>query len=118
MYCHFQPEPGQMLPNLDTETDIHVQSDDFVAAIYDNRWFIGKIEEIDNTDNEILVNFMVTCCKTSSFKWSTKRDEIWICQNFIVSIVNLFNFVYEPFVIIYGGNEVIRLHVYRFQCRD
>jgi hypothetical protein len=26
-----QSEPGQMLPNLDTETDIHVQSDDFVA---------------------------------------------------------------------------------------
>jgi hypothetical protein len=37
-----QPEPGQMLPNLDTETDMHVESDDFVAAIY-NRWFIGKI---------------------------------------------------------------------------
>lgn len=54
-----QPEPGQMLPNLDTETDIHVQSDDFVAAIYDNRWFIGKIEEIDNTDNKILINFLV-----------------------------------------------------------
>jgi hypothetical protein len=48
-----QPEPGQMLPNLDTETDMHVESDDFVAAIY-NRWFIGKIEEIDNADNEIL----------------------------------------------------------------
>jgi hypothetical protein len=79
-----QPEPGQMLPNLDTETDIHVQSDDFVAAIYDNRWFIGKIEEIDNADNEILVNFMVTCCKTSSFKWSTKRDEIWICHDQIL----------------------------------
>jgi hypothetical protein len=31
-----QSEPGQMLPNLDTETDIHVQSDDFVATIYDN----------------------------------------------------------------------------------
>ena len=79
-----QPEPGQMLPNLDTETDIHVQFDDFVAVIYDNRWFIGKIEEIDNTDNEILVNFMVTCCKTSSFKWPTKRDEIWICHDQIL----------------------------------
>ena len=78
-----QPEPGQMLPNLDTETDIHVQSDDFVAAIYDNRWFIRKIEEIDNTDNEILVNFN-TCCKTSNFKWSTKRDEIWICHDQIL----------------------------------
>jgi hypothetical protein len=77
-------QPDQMLPNLDTETDIHVQFDDFVAAIYDNRWFIGKIEEIDNTDNEILVNFMVTCCKTSSFKWVTKRDEIWICHDHIL----------------------------------
>ena len=84
-----QSEPGQMLPNLDTETDIHVQSDDFVAAIYDNRWFIGKIEEIDNTDNEILVNFMVTCCKTSSFKWSTKRDEIWICHDQILCKIDL-----------------------------
>ena len=78
-----QPEPGQMLPNLDTETDIHVESDDFVAAIY-NRWFIGKIEEIDNADNEILVNFIVTYCKTSSFKWSTKRNETWICHDQIL----------------------------------
>jgi hypothetical protein len=29
-----QPELCQMLPNLDIETDIHVRSDDFVAAIY------------------------------------------------------------------------------------
>jgi hypothetical protein len=61
-----QSEPGQMLPNLDTETDIHVQSDDFVATIYDNRWFIGKIEEIDNiasqnvTEQELVT--VKDCC--------------------------------------------------------
>ena len=52
-----------------------------------------------------------------SFSWPFKTacfttGNHEIDKNFIVSIVNFFNFTYEPSVIIYGGNEVIRLYMY------
>ena len=49
------------------------------------------------------ISFKTACFTTGNHE---------IDKNFIVNIVNFFNFAYEPSVIIYDGNKVIRLYMY------
>lgn len=48
--------------------------DDFVAAVYQDKWYIGKI--IDCDDTEVEINFMQQ--KKKLFQWPTHKDQIWI----------------------------------------
>ena len=31
---------------------------DWVAAVYDDKWYVGKVMELDSDDNEAFVSFM------------------------------------------------------------
>ena len=42
----------------DTDPEQKVKVGDFVAVVYDAKWFIGKIEEIDREENDCEVNFL------------------------------------------------------------
>ena len=61
---------------------------DFVAATYEQKWYLGKIEKIDMTDHEVEVSFMqeyknrVTGAKT--FKWPLLPDQIWLRTDDII----------------------------------
>ena len=56
--------------------------DEFVAAVYDGKWYIGKVADIDNNDHEIEVDFMEP--RKQLFKWPTSRDLIWLNINSIL----------------------------------
>ena len=46
----------------------------YVAALYDKQWYMGKILEYDQSDNEHFISFMVEGKK--SFKWPSKPDTV------------------------------------------
>ena len=61
--------------NLDTEDVPSVFLEgDFVAAVYENRWYIGRVVELDNLECEI--SFMAK--SKNLFKWPNSPDEVWI----------------------------------------
>ncbi|KAJ8047468.1 hypothetical protein HOLleu_06474 [Holothuria leucospilota] len=53
--------------------------DDWVAAVYDDNWFIGQVIEDDAED--VHINFMTAGSgkvKQNTFKWPLIKDEIWV----------------------------------------
>ena len=48
----------------------------YVAAMYEHSWYIGKLEELDRTDKDCKVNFMQHA--KGLFKWPNFPDILWI----------------------------------------
>ena len=55
---------------------IEARPGNFVAAVYENKWYIGQVMEVEN--DEVYINFMQKCGKISALKWPPKKDEIWV----------------------------------------
>jgi hypothetical protein len=69
----------------------------FVAAIYDSHWYVGKITEFDDYDQEYHISFMAGARK--SLRWFEKGDKLWITERDIlcslddsVKMSNMFTF--------------------------
>jgi hypothetical protein len=71
-----------------TDTDTYVTSSDgdsieesydagdFVACVYDGKWYVGEIMNVDKEDKDIEIKFME---KTKElFRWPRKEDKIWV----------------------------------------
>jgi hypothetical protein len=58
------------------EPEVNYELGDFVAAIYEKKWYIGQIEEKDTKDNDVLINFMTSA--KNNFKWPAKPDRLWL----------------------------------------
>ena len=54
-----------------------VKVGDWVAALYDEQCYIGKVVQTDGDDDEVEVSFMVKA-KEEKYKWPQKEDLIWI----------------------------------------
>lgn len=62
--------------------------DRFAVAEYDGKCYLGKVCEIDNTDDTVFVKFMTSCGKyAGNYKWPTKEDALWVRQSAIVKLV-------------------------------
>ena len=72
-------------PPVDVNT-LDVHKEDFVAAIYDGDWFLGKIIDIDMDDGEIEVSFMEK--KKSLYQWPRRADRIWVNKSNILCIIS------------------------------
>lgn len=64
------------------------QVDVYVVVIYESKWYIGKIFEYDNEDQEYYVIFMIGGKKL--FRWFEKVDKIWIFDCDIFCLLNEF----------------------------
>jgi hypothetical protein len=60
--------------NIANVERIAYKKDDFVAAVNQKEWYIGKL--VDSDDSEIEINFMQQ--KKQIFQWPTRKDQIWI----------------------------------------
>ena len=62
------------------EVDEEFIVDDWVAALYQGTWYIGKIVEVDTEDGDFYINFMTKTKLRGSytFKHPTKQYLIWI----------------------------------------
>ena len=55
---------------------------DYVPAIYEKAWYVGKVEEIDRDERNCLVNFMQKA--KTLFKWPNFSDKLWVRENDLI----------------------------------
>lgn len=51
---------------------------DFVAALYESKWYIGKVVQVDD-DKDVEVSFMQQ--RRSLFQWPAHEDIIWVSED-------------------------------------
>ena len=88
------PEQTQVKPNESTEDTITstiketenlittYNENDYVATKYLDNWYVGKILQIDETDNEAEMSFMKQ--KKNLFQWPSTEDILWVTQDDII----------------------------------
>jgi hypothetical protein len=84
-----QKSPSPSLPeqvaSISSASQTHVpviENGSYVAAIYDGKWYVGRVEDVDNVERECEINFMI---KTKNmFKWPERPDQIWVKQSSIL----------------------------------
>ena len=85
-------EQEPVLNNVDLRLD-DIVVDQYVAAMYDSNWFIGKVLDIDRDDGDVNISFMERL-KTKGeqselkYKWPNSSDELWVQFEDIVCVVN------------------------------
>lgn len=59
------------------------QKSSFVAARYDDDWYIGQVQDHDDADQEYQITFMANSSRkrTYSFKWPAQPDVIWVPES-------------------------------------
>ena len=68
---------------------------DFVAAVYDGKWYLGKVITIDDEDDEAKINFMEQCPGkiVGIYRWPNPPVELWFFLSDILKrIPELLNF--------------------------
>ncbi|MES9879633.1 MAG: hypothetical protein ABW185_01985 [Sedimenticola sp.] len=60
--------------------------DDYVAVVYDDIWYVGKVIVIDDSDDELQISFMQ--CKKQLFQWPTQMDVVWVAPENVLCVVS------------------------------
>ncbi len=58
-----------------------IRANSFVAAVYDQKWYIGKVCDVDDDDGEVLLTFMKISTGKGNrvlFQWPAHPDELWV----------------------------------------
>ena len=72
-----------------TSTPVPYHTDDWVAAVYEQRWYLGKVLESDEDD--VHVDFLTECTGPrlqNKYKWPTRSDSIWVPRENVLCSVN------------------------------
>ncbi|KAH3773646.1 hypothetical protein DPMN_175013 [Dreissena polymorpha] len=67
--------------NTNTEL-INVRENDNVAAKYLDKWYVGKVLEVDCEDNTVTISFLEH--KKKAFQWPFRKDIIWVDKDQIL----------------------------------
>lgn len=81
---HNAPDDNQS-PEL-MEVDEEYNTDDWVAALYQGTWYVGKIVEVDADEGDFNINFLTKTKLRGSytFKYPAKPDLIWVYKEHIL----------------------------------
>ena len=60
----------------------------FIAAVYDDRWYIGIVEKLDSDNGDIFVKFMHPNGPSFSFFWPKHEDLCWVPSEHILCVVD------------------------------
>lgn len=77
-----------------TDTDIdsrevQCKKGDFVIAVYEDKCYVGKVLEIDETDQTVNVDFMTQCGKIKNrYKWPSTKDTLWVKVTEILRLID------------------------------
>lgn len=71
----------------DIITTSNLQVGQYVACVYDNKWWIGNICEISTEENDTLITFMHPQGPAQSFYWPERRDVCWVPEQHILATV-------------------------------
>lgn len=88
------PEPAQHQEEIDSSCADDAQDEaaeearvipdvyDFVAAVYceDNQWYVGKVIEVDDEEDEAYISFMTADKERNppTYSWPSREDKVWI----------------------------------------
>lgn len=75
---HSVPEQLDHLGIISSE---NAKAGKFVSAIYENKWYVGKIEEVDQSDETVHISFMTeikTKPSRNCFQWPRREDKLWL----------------------------------------
>ena len=61
---------------------------DYVAAIYDQNWYVGVILDTDATNGDTFVNFMQPHGPSTSFSWPKHEDKCWVPSEHVLCIID------------------------------
>lgn len=56
----------------------------YIAAVYDQKWYVGSIVECDEEKQDVLVSFMAQVGTSRSFKWPRRADNCWVLLGHIL----------------------------------
>ncbi|KXJ26080.1 hypothetical protein AC249_AIPGENE6483 [Exaiptasia diaphana] len=71
-----------------TATSINVHAGDWVAAVYEKKWYIGQVKDVDEDDQDAKISFSVeTRSRPVSFKWLATPDELWVSFEMILAVI-------------------------------
>ena len=62
---------------------------DYVSCKYDDKWWIGLVEDIDNVEQDCKVNFMHPSGPARNFYWPTRADICWVSDLDIICIIGI-----------------------------
>ena len=61
---------------------------DWVAAVYERQWYIGKVLEVDEDDKDAMISFLkTTTSKPPSFKWPAVPDKLWVDFDHLLCVI-------------------------------
>jgi len=72
----------------ETATDFHgqqnLQPGQYVAAVYDNSWYLGNVVEVSTEQEDIFLDFMKPKGPAISFSWPRRKDQCWVPRDHIL----------------------------------
>ena len=69
--------------------NISLSGEEYVAAVYNGKPYVGKVEEIDQGD--VYITFMkpeVKSISQQTFLWPSRADEVWVKEEDILCVVS------------------------------
>ena len=63
---------------------ITVAAFDYIACMYDSKWWIGIVLQKDDDGKDFLIKFMHPCGPMRSLHWPSKDDICWIPETKLI----------------------------------
>ena len=71
-------------------TSICIESSDYVACVYESKWWVGLVIEVDRENQNVLTKFMEPHGPPRSFHWPEHRDDIcWVPMAHVLAKVEV-----------------------------
>ena len=63
-----------------------IHKDNYVAAIYNDDWYVGKVLELDASENDVEISFMEQ--HKQFYQWPRRADKLWVDIGDILCLVS------------------------------
>ena len=70
-----------------TENEL-AKENDWVAAIYEGKWYVGQVKEIDPDDGEYFIDFFEHAGRVPNRYQEEKRSDVWIQPQKIIKVLS------------------------------
>ena len=71
-----------------TKQNSVVQVLDYLSYLYDNKWWVAIITNVDKEEEDVQVKFMHSSGPSRPFQWSRVDDICWVLCKFDISITS------------------------------
>lgn len=79
----------QVSLGFQNKESITIKGEKFVAAIYDNQWWLGKILWVSEKHRDAKIKFMRPSGPSSSYSWPNHTDVCWVpYENILMNVPN------------------------------